>query len=131
MAFRLQLLLVLVGGAAGAGHKADWSAVCELETTRAAAEKAARSTKALRVALPQMPTLKLSKTLWGVDDAGDPTRWDALFARIKREGFSAVEAITLHGIARDACMSTALLTHSMRTRRTRATIRAATTKSNP
>ena len=40
-----------------------------------------------------MPTLKLAKTLWGVDDAGDPTRWDALFARIKAEGFEAVEAI--------------------------------------
>ena len=30
--------------------------------------------------------------LWGVDDAGDIERWDALFGRIKREGFSAVEA---------------------------------------
>ena len=60
MAFRLQLLLVLVGGAAGAGHKADWSAVCELETTRAAAEKAARSSKAVRAALPRTPTLRLS-----------------------------------------------------------------------
>ena len=60
MAFRLQLLLVLVGGAAGAGHKADWSAVCELETTRAAAEKAARNPKAVRVAAPQTPTLRLS-----------------------------------------------------------------------
>lgn len=42
-----------------------------------------------------MPTLRLAKTLWGVDDAGDPERWDALFARIKAEGFEAVEAITL------------------------------------
>ena len=41
------------------------------------------------------PTLKLVKTLWGVDDAADPEKWDALFARIKAEGFSAVEAITL------------------------------------
>ena len=49
------------GGAAGAGHKANWSAVCELETTRAAAEKAARSTiKAVRVAAPRTPTLRLS-----------------------------------------------------------------------
>ena len=42
-----------------------------------------------------MPTLKLAKTLWGVDEAADPDKWDALFARIKGEGFSAVEAITL------------------------------------
>ena len=39
------------------------------------------------------PTLQLVKTLWGVDDATDDSRWDALFARIKSEGFSAVEAI--------------------------------------
>lgn len=39
--------------------------------------------------------LRLAKTLWGVDDAADPERWDALFGRIKAEGFEAVEAITL------------------------------------
>ena len=62
MSICLQLLVVLhaFGGAAGAGHKANWSAVCELETTRAAAEKAARSTKAVRVAPIQTPTLRLS-----------------------------------------------------------------------
>ena len=38
-------------------------------------------------------TLKLAKTLWGVDEAGDTSKWDALFARIKAEGFEAVEAI--------------------------------------
>ena len=39
------------------------------------------------------PTLLLAKTLWGVDGADDPSRWPTLFARIKSEGFSAVEAI--------------------------------------
>jgi len=37
--------------------------------------------------------LSLAKTLWGVEGADDPSRWPALFARIKSEGFSAVEAI--------------------------------------
>ena len=37
--------------------------------------------------------LKVAKTLWGVDEAVDPKNWDALFARIKAEGFDAVEAI--------------------------------------
>ena len=62
MSIRLQLLVVLhaFGGAAGAGHKANWSDLCELETARAAAEKAARSTKAVRVAAPNTPTLRLS-----------------------------------------------------------------------
>ena len=38
------------------------------------------------------PALKVAKTLWGVDEAADTAKWDALFARIKKEGFSAVEA---------------------------------------
>ena len=41
--------------------------------------------------------LKLSKTLWGVPEAGwvtyDTRQWDALFARIKAEGFDGIEAI--------------------------------------
>ena len=61
MAFRLQLLVALIGGAAAAGHKANWSAVCDLETARAVAEKAARtSSRAVRAALPRTPTLRLS-----------------------------------------------------------------------
>ena len=40
-----------------------------------------------------MPTLKLAKTLWGVPEAADPAKRDALFARIKAEGFDAVEAV--------------------------------------
>lgn len=39
------------------------------------------------------PNLKIVKTLWGVDEASDPARWDALFTRIKSDGFEAVEAI--------------------------------------
>lgn len=35
--------------------------------------------------------LRLVKTLWGVDDAAHPERWPALFARIKAEGFAAIE----------------------------------------
>jgi sugar phosphate isomerase/epimerase len=41
------------------------------------------------------PTLKLAKSLWGVPEANDPAQWDALFSRIKAEGFDGVEAITL------------------------------------
>ena len=40
-----------------------------------------------------MPTLKVAKTLWGVDEAADTGKWDALFARIKAEGFDGVEVI--------------------------------------
>ena len=41
-----------------------------------------------------MPTtLKMAKTLWGVDEAADTGKWDALFARIKADGFDGVEAI--------------------------------------
>lgn len=39
--------------------------------------------------------LQLAKTLWGVDGATEPSKWDELFARIKAEGFQAVEAITI------------------------------------
>ena len=39
--------------------------------------------------------LKLVKTLWGVDGVEDPEKWDAIFAKIKAEGFEAIEAITL------------------------------------
>ena len=40
-----------------------------------------------------MPILKVAKTLWGVDEAADTGKWNALFARIKAEGFGGVEAI--------------------------------------
>ena len=60
MALRLQFLVALIGGAAAAGHKANWSAVCDLETTRAAVEKANRGRNTVRVAAPQTPTLRLS-----------------------------------------------------------------------
>ena len=40
-----------------------------------------------------MPTLKLAKTLWGVDGADDPAEWPTLFEKIKSQGFEAVEAI--------------------------------------
>ena len=62
MSLCLQLLVVLhaFGGAAGAGHKANWSAVCELETTRGAVEKAARTSRLARTAPIQTPTLRLS-----------------------------------------------------------------------
>ena len=62
MSLCLQLLVVLhaFGGAAGAGHKANWSAVCELETARGAVEKAARTSRLARTAPIQTPTLRLS-----------------------------------------------------------------------
>mmetsp|Transcript_9928 Transcript_9928/g.22569 ORF Transcript_9928/g.22569 Transcript_9928/m.22569 type:complete len:306 (-) Transcript_9928:192-1109(-) len=39
-----------------------------------------------------VPQLRLVKTLWGVDEAEDPDKWDDLFSRIKREGFDGVES---------------------------------------
>ena len=60
VALRLQLLVALIGGAAAAGHKANWSAVCELETARGAVEKAARTSRLARTAPIQTPTLRLS-----------------------------------------------------------------------
>ena len=56
-----------------------------------------------------MPTLKVAKTLWGVDEAADTGNWDALFARIKAEGFDGVEAIALTWRA-DPALFTSLLT---------------------
>ena len=35
--------------------------------------------------------LALAKTLWGVEGAFEPSQWAELFARIKSEGFDAVE----------------------------------------
>jgi hypothetical protein len=37
------------------------------------------------------PRLRSIKTLWGVEGSDDPTQWKSLFARIKAEGFDAVE----------------------------------------
>ena len=56
-----------------------------------------------------MPTLKVAKTLWGVDEAADTGKWDALFARIKAEGFDGVEAIAPTWRA-DPALFTSLLT---------------------
>ena len=39
--------------------------------------------------------LALVKTLWGVPEASDTSAWEALFARIAGDGFSAVETISL------------------------------------
>ena len=50
-----------------------------------------------------MPQLKLAKTLWGVDGADDPSRWPELFAKIKSEGFEAVEAIAPAWRAKGFC----------------------------
>ena len=60
VALRLQLLVALIGGAASAGHKASWNEVCELEIARAAVEKASRTSRAVKAALPRTPTLRLS-----------------------------------------------------------------------
>ena len=38
------------------------------------------------------PTFKLAKTLWGVENV-EPENFDTLFAKIKTEGFEAVEAM--------------------------------------
>lgn len=35
--------------------------------------------------------LKIARTLWGIDGFDDPTRWDAIFAKIKAEGFDGIE----------------------------------------
>lgn len=42
------------------------------------------------------PRLRSIKTLWGVDGGDDPKEWTSLFARIKAEGFDAVEAPPPH-----------------------------------
>lgn len=52
------LLVVLFDGAAGFGHKSNWSSVCELEAARGLVEKAARSA-AVESTTPQAPTLRL------------------------------------------------------------------------
>jgi sugar phosphate isomerase/epimerase len=41
------------------------------------------------------PNLLVGKSLWGVAEAGDESKWDAMFARIKAEGFSMVETILI------------------------------------
>jgi sugar phosphate isomerase/epimerase len=35
--------------------------------------------------------LKLVKTLWGVPEAFDKSKWSEIFAKIKNEGFAGVE----------------------------------------
>ena len=39
--------------------------------------------------------LALVKSLWGVPASGNPSEWDVMFAQIAREGFAAVETISL------------------------------------
>ena len=58
-------------------------------------------------------TMKLAKTLWGVDEAGDTSKWDALFARIKAEGFDAVEAIAPTWRMDAALLTTLLAKHGL------------------
>jgi len=41
------------------------------------------------------PKLRSIKTLWGADGADDPKQWKSLFARIKAEGFDAVETLPI------------------------------------
>ena len=41
------------------------------------------------------PTIKIARTLWGVDGFNEPSKWDELFGRIKAEGFDAIECTTL------------------------------------
>ena len=41
------------------------------------------------------PRLRSIKTLWGVDGSDDPKQWKSLFARIKEEGFDAVECCVI------------------------------------
>ena len=72
MTFQLFALVVLFGGAAGLGHKSNWSSVCELEAARAAAEKAVRTTRnAVAAKAPHTPTLRLSVE-GGRSDEGVP-----------------------------------------------------------
>ena len=41
------------------------------------------------------PRLRSIKTLWGVDGSDDPKQWKSLFAKIKHEGFDAVECCVI------------------------------------
>ncbi len=50
-----------------------------------------RSSSLFNPATESMAALKLVKSLWGVDDSLRRDRWPTLLARIKAEGYSAVE----------------------------------------
>jgi sugar phosphate isomerase/epimerase len=60
-----------------------------------------------------MPTLKVAKTLWGVDEATDTGKWDALFARIASEGFDGVEVIAPTWRADPALLTSLLTKHGL------------------
>ena len=53
------------------------------------------------------------KTLWGVADSHDPAKWDALFRRIKGDGFSFVESISLTLMADPALFVSLLTKHEL------------------
>jgi sugar phosphate isomerase/epimerase len=45
-----------------------------------------------------MVELCLAKSLWGVNEAGDPEKWDAMLRRIKEDGYLAVESILVFDV---------------------------------
>ena len=53
--------------------------------------------------------LLVAKSLWGVSAAGDPARWDALFARLREEGYVAVETICVFDLNQDPILFCELL----------------------
>jgi len=55
------------------------------------------------------PELFVGKTLWGVAEAGDPSKWDGMLARTKQEGYTFVESILIFDVNLDRSLFRQLL----------------------
>ena len=77
---------------AAANRARTWYGRAHLPPTSRASARTRYPALQPHTAEPRPQELKLAKTLWGVDESNDVSQWDALFARIKAEGFSAIEA---------------------------------------
>lgn len=53
--------------------------------------------------------LSVGKSLWGVEEAGDPSKWDTMLERIAAEGFSLVETICIFDMNQDPALFRNLL----------------------
>ena len=56
-----------------------------------------------------MSKLCVGKSLWGVEEAGDPSKWDSLFTRLKTEGYTHVETILIFDANKDPKLFNQLL----------------------
>jgi sugar phosphate isomerase/epimerase len=48
------------------------------------------------------PQLLMGKSLWGAQDASDPSKWDAMLERIAAEGYTFVESILIFDVNQNA-----------------------------